>query len=106
MPLSADDLLASLERMRTSHIWAPVMASLSERHWYEASPPFGRVHPKLLKRLLADALTCKGQDPSSCVLSPALVRRLQACFGMSVSPQIQTAAHPQSHKFLLSSKHA
>lgn len=86
LPLSADELLVRLERMRTSNIWAPVMAALSETHWYEANPPFGRVHPKLLKRLLADALTCKGQDPSSCVLSPAVVRRLQACFGMSVRP--------------------
>lgn len=96
MPLSADVLLPSLEYMRTSDIWAPVMASLSETHWHGINTPPGQVSPRQFTRLLADALASKGQDPSCNILSPAVVRRLQACFGKLVSPQTFEVLHNYS----------
>ena len=86
MPLSADVLLVSLETMRTSDIWAPIMASLSETHWYDARTHSGRVNPRQFRRLLADALTSKGQDPSCNVLSPAVVRSYKPASASQYGP--------------------
>lgn len=81
--------------MRTSDVWAPVIASLPETHWHGVNNPSGQEHPAQFKRLLANALTGKGQLPK--VLSPAVVRRLQAVFSKLVRPHLQVL-HLYNHK--------
>ena len=83
--MAVDILLVSVESMRTSNIWAPVIASLPETHWHGVNNPSGDRHPSQFKRVLAYALGSKGRD--SKVLSPAVVRRLQACFSKLVRLQ-------------------
>lgn len=82
--VSADVLLASLEKMRTSKVWAPVFATLLEVEWYGAHSTPGIDHQTQLQHLLANALASKEQ--TSKVLSPAVAQRLQACFSKMVCP--------------------
>ena len=82
----ADVLLGSMEKMRTSKVWAPVFAALLEveGHWHGAHVTPGVDHQAQLQHLLAEALASKEQACK--VLSPAVARRLQACFSKVVCP--------------------
>ena len=79
----ADILLDRLEKMRTSTIWAPAFASLPDKPWHAVYSAPGSDHPSEFESLLAKALA--GEEQSSKELSPAVARRLQACFSKLVS---------------------
>lgn len=91
----ADLLLTKLEKMRTSNVWAVAYATLPdnpEKLWFGANSTPGSEHPSEFERLLAKALG--SQEQTATALTPAVARRLQACFSKVVRPLLLTFNMP------------